>query len=125
MLKEVLHTGIGVNNLEASVELYTKLGFTIRNKFEKPEPSASVVTVEKDGAAYELWKFHDTDHPQVEFIKNHIAIYSDDLENDVKALEEQGYTVVIPITVGVTLKYAFLRDPAGATYEIGTAKEAS
>ena len=122
MLKKVLHTGVRVDNLEKTVELYKSLGFTIRNEFEKPEPKAKVVTVEKDGAAYELWEFEDTGHPQVEFIQNHVAIYSDNLTADIKDLESLGYKVVIPITEGVILRYAFVRDPSGATYEIATEK---
>ncbi len=122
MLKQVLHTGVRVDDLEKAVELYKRLGFSIRNQFDKPEPKAKVATVEKGEAAYELWQFEDAEHPQVKFIQNHIAIYSDDLQSDLKELEKQGFTIVIPVTDGVVLRYAFVQDPSGCTYEIATKK---
>lgn len=122
MIKRVLHTGIEVENLEKTVELYLSLGYKIHNKFEKPEPKASVVTVKKADTAFELWQFHDKTHPQIAFIRNHVAIYSDDLDNDLKGFIRKGYKLVIPATNGVVLRYAFVQDAAGATYEIATEK---
>jgi catechol 2,3-dioxygenase-like lactoylglutathione lyase family enzyme len=120
MLKRVLHTGVRVADLDTAVALYISLGFTVSGHFEKPEPKASVTTVQKDGAAYELWHFEDETHPYVPFISHHIAIYSDDLAHDVDELVSEGYKLVIPITDGVKLRYAFVQDAAGACYEIGT-----
>lgn len=122
MLKKVLHTGISVNDLDQTVARFKTLGFTIRNQFEKPDPKAKVVTVEKGEAAYELWQFQDTQHPHVQYIQNHIAFYSDDLPTDLAELERQGFKTVIPITDGMILRYAFVQDPSGATYEIATEK---
>ncbi|HSX33512.1 MAG TPA: VOC family protein [Candidatus Saccharimonadales bacterium] len=124
MLKNVLHTGIEVADLAKSIELYRNLGFEVANEFDKPEPKAKVATVKNDDTAFELWQFEDKDHPQVAFIRSHVAIYSDDLENDVQQLVDSGYKVVIPVTEGVILRYAFVQDPAGAfCYEIATRKE--
>lgn len=122
MLTKVLHTGVRVEDVESATDLYVSLGFTIRNKFEKPEPKAQVITVEKDGAAFELWQFEDVDHPQVQFIQNHIALYSNDLTADVARFVNKGFKLVIPETDGVTLRYAFVQDSSGLTYEIGTDK---
>lgn len=125
MLKSVLHTGIEVADLAKSIELYKSLGFELANEFVKPEPKAKVATVKKDDTAFELWQFEDKEHPQVAFIRSHVAIYSDDLENDVQQLIDSGYKVVIPVTEGVILRYAFVQDPASAfCYEIATKKEA-
>ena len=125
MLKNVLHTGVEVADLAKSVELYKSLGFEVANEFVKPEPKAKVATVKKDDTAFELWQFEDKDHPQIAFIRSHVAIYSDDLEKDVQQLVDIGYKVVIPITEGVILRYAFVQDPSGAfCYEIATKKEA-
>lgn len=124
MLKNVLHTGIEVANLAQSIELYKSLGFEVDTEFEKPEPKAKVATVKKDDTAFELWQFEDKEHPQVAFIRSHVAIYSDELENDVQQFVDSGYKLVIPITEGVLLRYAFVQDPAGAfCYEIATQKE--
>lgn len=123
MLKNILHTGIEVADLAKSVELYKSLGFEVANEFEKPEPKAKVVTVKKDDTAFELWQFEDKEHPQVAYIRSHVAIYSDDLENDVQQLVNDGFKLVISITEGVILRYAFVQDPTGAfCYEIATNK---
>jgi catechol 2,3-dioxygenase-like lactoylglutathione lyase family enzyme len=122
MLKQVLHTGVAVADLAAAVELYTSLGFAVHNEFEKPEPKAHIITVKQGETAFELWQFEDLAHPLAAFIRNHVAIYSDDLEADVDAMVAKGYTLVIPVTEGVIMRYAFVADAAGCCYEIATKK---
>ena len=122
MLKKVLHTGVEVADLAKAIELYKSLGFEVAKEFDKPEPKAKAVIMTKGEMAFELWQFEDKEHPQVAFIRNHVAIYSDDLENDVQQLLGAGYKLVIPITEGVVLRYAFVQDAAGACYEIATEK---
>jgi catechol 2,3-dioxygenase-like lactoylglutathione lyase family enzyme len=124
MLKRVLHTGVEVDDLEMAVELYKSLGFEIHNRFEKPEPKASVVTVKKGETAFELWRFYDKKHPYVAYIRSHVAMYSDNLETDVQSMIDKGYKLVIPITDGIIFRYAFVWDEAGACYEIATEKPA-
>lgn len=122
MLRKILHTGVSVADLEQAIALYASLGFSVANRFEKPEPKARVATVKKDETAFELWQFEDTNHPLVAFIKNHIAIYSDNLAEDIEALTQQGHKLVIPITEGVVLRYAFVQDASGTCYEVATEK---
>lgn len=90
MLKRVLHTGVAVDDLEKAVQLYESLGFLVHNRFEKPEPRAQVATVKKGDVAFELWQFAEPAHPLVAFIRNHVALYSDDLEADLDALAAAG-----------------------------------
>ncbi|HEY1645632.1 MAG TPA: VOC family protein [Candidatus Saccharimonadales bacterium] len=119
MITTFLHTGIEVEDLDKAITLYIKLGFHVVNRFEKPEPRAYVAQLESENVTgVELWQFMDTKHPQVEYIRQHIAVASDNLEADIKELVRQGCEVVIPITKGVTLTYAFLRDPSGNYIEI-------
>jgi len=122
MLSRVLHTGVGVEDVDKAVALYESLGYEIHNRFEKPEPKARVTTVKRGDTVFELWEFADTSHPQVAFIRNHVALYSDDLEADVDALVTQGYKLVIPVTEGVIMRYAFVEDAVGCCYEIATNK---
>ncbi len=122
MLKKILHTGVSVSDLTSAIKLYEDLGFSVQNRFEKPEPKAKVATVIKGEAAFELWQFEDTTHPQVSYIKNHIAIYSDDRAADVNEIQPSGYTLVNPVTDGVLHRYAFVQDPSGTCYEIATEK---
>jgi catechol 2,3-dioxygenase-like lactoylglutathione lyase family enzyme len=119
MITTFLHTGIEVQDLEKALKFYENMGFKVVKRFEKPEPKAHVAhIVSKDGTRIELWQFLDINHPQVEFIRKHIAFSSNDLKNDIQELVKNGCEVVIPITKGVVLTYAFVRDPSGNYIEI-------
>ncbi|MBX6334577.1 VOC family protein [Candidatus Saccharibacteria bacterium] len=123
MLRGILHTGIEVEDLEQSVALYRSLGFQLEKEVERPELEARAATVAKDGVTFELWQFENKSRPEVAFIRNHIAIYSDDLDKDVKGLVDRGYKLVIPVTDGHVHRYAFVQDASGAfCYEIATDK---
>ena len=122
MLKHVLHTGVEVADLAKMISFYKGLGFEVSNQFEKPEPKAKVAILKRGDVAFELWQFEDSQHPQVRFIRNHIAFYSDDLEHDVQNLVQQGFRLVIPITEGVIMRYAFVQDAADSCFEIATEK---
>jgi catechol 2,3-dioxygenase-like lactoylglutathione lyase family enzyme len=125
VLTHILHTGVEVADLAEAMRLYRSLGFEVANQFDKPEPKAKVATMRKGEAAFELWQFEDTNHPQVSFIRNHVAFYSNDLAADVQTFLEKGYKLVIPITEGVKMRYAFVQDPAGTCYEIASEKESA
>lgn len=121
MLKQVLHAGVEVADLAKAIELYKSIGFEVVKQFEKTKTKIAIVT--KGESTFELLQFVDNDSPQVAFIRNHVAFASDDLENDVQKFVDDGYKLVIPITEGVTVRYAYLQDAAGACYEIATEKE--
>lgn len=118
MLRKVLHIGIEVANSEEAISFYEKLGYEKVKQFDKPEPKAKVAHVQKGDNCFELWQFLDKIHPRVAYIRHHVAILSDDLESDVDDLVKQGYKLVIPVTEGVTMSYAFIQDQAGINYEI-------
>jgi len=123
MLRRVLHTGVQVADLAAAVEFYRQLGFEVDKEFSKPELKAKAVIVRRGETAFELFEFEDNGHPQVEFIRSHIAFYSDNLENDIQKMLNGGFELVIPVTEGVIYRYAYVRDRAGAVcYEIATEK---
>ncbi|HUA13153.1 MAG TPA: VOC family protein [Candidatus Sulfotelmatobacter sp.] len=122
MITKYLHSGFEVKDLGEAIKLYEKLGFSVTTRFEKPEPEAHAAQMASEsGAGIELWQFIDTKHPQVEFIRQHIAVASNNLESDIAELEKQGCVIVIPITKGVLLTYAFVRDPSGNYIEIAKA----
>lgn len=119
MITTFLHSGFEVEDLDEAIKLYVKLGFKLTSQFEKPEPKARAAQLtSKNGTGVELWQFIDVNHPQVEYIRQHIAVGSDNLEEDINKLVEQGCEVVIPITKGVILTYSFLRDPSGNYIEV-------
>lgn len=120
MIKGFLHTAFEVDDIEQAIDFYSNLGFKVTKQFDKPEPHAKAAHISNSqGATFEIWQFIDKDHPQVEIIRRHIAFESDDLDSDIEALREQGCELVIPVTKGVTLTYAFVRDPSGNYIEIG------
>lgn len=122
MLKKILHTGLSVPNLASAIELYESLGFKAVKKFSKQDIDADVAVVTKGETSFELFEFHNPEHPQVEFIRNHIAIYSDSIEEDVDKLLAQGYRLTIPLTEGVIFRFAYVQDKSGTNYEIATDK---
>lgn len=122
MLKSVFHTGVAVEDLEASIEQFEKLGFKVTNRFKKPDLNAKAAMLNKGEANYELFEFSDTSHPQFVFISNHIAFYSDDLEADLADFVERGYNITIPITEGITVRYVYVQDSVGTNIELATEK---
>jgi catechol 2,3-dioxygenase-like lactoylglutathione lyase family enzyme len=123
MITGFLHTGIEVQNIEDGIKLYESFGFKLVQRFDKPEPKAKAAHMKAgDGGGVELWEFIDKSHPLVELIRRHIALGSDDIEADVEAFKQQGCEVAIPVTQGVTMVYAYLRDPSGNYIELARPK---
>lgn len=120
MIGKFLHVGFEVDDLDEAIEFYKRLGFSLEKQFDKPEPKAKAAhVVNKDGNTFELWQFIDKEHPQVEFIRRHIAFESNNLDDDIEELINSGCKLVIPKTKGVTLTYAFVQDKSGNYIEIG------
>lgn len=123
MIKQVLHTGVTVDDLAASVALYQKLGYKTIYQLEKPDFHARLVAMQSGDNVIELWRFDNTSHPNYQFIRNHIGLLSDNLDEDVQAFLESGFKIVIPKTDGALLRYVFVQDPAGLCYEVAVERE--
>lgn len=120
MIKGFLHTGFEVDDIDQAIAFYSNFGFKVAKQFDKPEPKAKAAHIMNDsGVTFEIWQFIDRDHPHVEIIRRHVAFESDNLKEDIKKLTEQGCELVIPISKGATLTYAFVSDPSGNCIEIG------
>lgn len=118
------HVGLSVDDLDKSISRYEGLGLKLVDKFEKDKPHAlAALMIGTNGSGVELWQWLDESHPQVKFIKNHLAFLSDDPQTDVTKLEKQGCKIVIPETTGMLVTYTFLEDPDGTYIEIARAKE--
>lgn len=122
MLTKVLHTGIAVPELSKAIKMYESLGFSVSKQFHKDDINADVAMLTKGEATYELFQFYDPSHPQVEFIRNHVAVYSNSLEDDLNKLLADGCKLTIPITEGMVFRFAYVQDPVGINYEIATEK---
>ncbi len=120
MIKGLIHIGFEVEDIQPAIDFYEQFGFGLKKKFDKQEPQAKVAhIVNSGGEVFELWQFIDKDHPHVKFIRKHTAFESSNIEEDVQNLLNQGCELVIPITKGVTLMYAFVKDKSGNIIEIG------
>jgi len=122
MITKVLHTGFAVPNLETSIQFYKSLGFSVEKTFDKPELNARAAMISRGETTFELFEFSTSDNPQVNFIRNHIALYSNDLETDLTAMLTKDYVLTIPVTEGVLYRYAYVQDSAGTNYELATDK---
>jgi predicted enzyme related to lactoylglutathione lyase len=119
MIKKFWHVGVTVDDLDEAITQYELLGFTVEERFEKPEPHAfAAIVSHPNGSSLELWQWLDSTHPQVAYIKSHLAFISDDIEEDVKKLVQQGGEVVIPMTKGVLVTYTYIRDKSGNYIEL-------
>ena len=122
MIRRILHTGVEVADIEKARTLYDNMGFQQIYQLDKPELHAKLIALKKGDTAIELWQFDDHDHQYHQFIKNHISILSDDLDNDVEQLVKNGFKIVIPKTEGDLLRYVFVQDTAGLCYEVAVEK---
>lgn len=123
MIMKFWHTGVTVKDLDKAIAEYELLGFEVTKKFEKPEPHANVAMIEHhNGSTLELWEWLDSKHPQVEYIKSHLAFMSDNLEEDIERLVKQGCEIVIPKTEGVLVLYSYVQDPSGNYIEVAQEK---
>lgn len=118
MILRFLHHGMQVQNLEEAIKFYESVGFKLTKRFEREDLYARAAHVEYEGGVLELWQF-DRSHPYHEFIAEHAAIESDNLDADLALFKNNGFREVIPITQGKILKYAFVQDECGNCIEIG------
>lgn len=124
MAEKFWHVGLSVDDLDSAITQYESLGLKVVDKFEKNEPHAlAALMIGANGSGVELWQWLDDGHPQVEFIRSHIAFLSDKPRETVAKLQEQGYQIVIPETIGKIVTYTFLLDPNGTYVEIAQAKD--
>ena len=124
MITRFWHVGLTVDDLEKGIAEYEKLGFELEKRIEKPEPHLfAAIMNHSDGSSVELIEFIDQSHPQNEFIKQHMAFISDDLDVDVQSLIDSGYDLVIPKTKGVIVTYAYLKDSSGNCIELAEQKQ--
>ena len=124
MITKFWHVGLTVKDLDEAIAQYEELGFKLVQKFKKSEPKALAAHLNhSSGSGIEIFQWFDKNHPQVEFIKSHLAFISDDIDEDITKLLDRGYTMVIPKSAGVTVSYfTFLKDPGGNYIELAELK---
>jgi catechol 2,3-dioxygenase-like lactoylglutathione lyase family enzyme len=138
MIRNIRHTGIVVENLEASLNFYRDLlGFQIVKQMEESGDymdnmlalrGVKVTTVKMaapDGQMIELLKFHThLNEQKPRDINNvgitHIAFEIDDLSDEYKRLKDEGILFNSPpqLSLDGCAKVAFCRAPEGTFIEL-------
>ena len=115
------HTAIPVIDLEESQSFYERFGFVKLRGWNKPDEQLDAVILEKDSFMLELiyHPAHQVLIPSPVIESRHIGISLPEIENLLAELEEEGVTVLKPITKGVSVKeFCFIADPNGNVLEL-------
>ena len=120
-----LHTMIRVNNLEESVNFYTKLlGMRELRRTDVPEGKYTLVFVgygdETSNTVLELTYNYGTDHYEQGTAFGHLALGVADINKTCNELRKAGARIVRepgPVKFGTTM-IAFIEDPNGYKIEL-------
>lgn len=120
-----LHTMIRVNNLDESVEFYTKaLGMNVISKSDYPEGEFTLVFLSygktKDDPCIELTYNYGKHSYELGNAFGHIALGTEDIRATCEKVSSMGYKVVRapgPMKHGSTV-IAFIEDPNGYKIEL-------
>ena len=100
-MKKIDHLGIAVKNLEEAVKFYKdNLGLELLGYEEVPEQMVKVAMFRCGESRIELLEATSEDSPIFKFIEkkgpglHHTAIKVDDLESELKKLEEKGVRLI-------------------------------
>ena len=99
-LKRVDHVGIGVKNLDESVQFYESLGFKATGYEVVAEQKVKVAFLPCGDSELELLESTEPDGPIARFIEKngpgiqHIAIRVDDIDKALEELKEKGVRLI-------------------------------
>lgn len=120
-----LHTMIRVNNLEQSVDFYTKaLGMNLISKSDYPDGEFTLVFLSygktKDDPCIELTYNYGKHSYELGNAFGHLAFGTEDIKSTCEKVKAMGYKVVRepgPMKHGTTV-IAFIEDPNGYKIEL-------
>ncbi|HLB66401.1 MAG TPA: VOC family protein [Candidatus Saccharimonadales bacterium] len=113
------HVGRLTDDLDEGIKFYESMGFKVASEFTFDSAGAKAAMMKKDKAIVELWQFKDETNELAEMVKNHFALATDNIEEDIQKFVDAGYTVAIPIDKGKVVKrYAYVKDKAGNYIEL-------
>mgnify|MGYP001182419678 CR=1 FL=1 len=115
------HVCIRVENLEESIEFYTKaLGFEVSSHRDFPEGEFTLVFLKDAGSGVEIELTYNYGHGPYTIGDgfSHIAMASADLEASYAWHKEQGYQVSEPGGLSGGIDFYFIEDPDGYEVEI-------
>jgi lactoylglutathione lyase len=119
-----IYTGIRVNDLEKSVEFYTKvLGMKVtgRSKVEATKGETVGLVSEEGGHLLELNHYEEGSDFDTKYTSgdnlDHLAFLVDDLKTAIAEAERAGYPVVLDMKTK-TSRWTYIQDPNGIYIEL-------
>ena len=120
-MSELIHTCYRIGNIDRSVEFYEALGFEEHGRMPIRDEAINVfMGLPGDGARLELTYNHGVDSYDLGTGYNHIAVTTDDLDEKLANLKEQGIEPEKPpytVREGGN-RICFVRDPDGYRIEL-------
>jgi|SRR5208282_781669 len=124
MKTKFAYTGIRVNDLEKSLDFYTKiLGMKVisRTKIEQAKGEVVNLATEEDGQVLELNYYaqdskFNTEYQVGEGI-DHLAFQVDDLEKATSEADKAGFPVILSMKTASS-RWAYIKDPNGIYIEL-------
>lgn len=123
----MLHACLRVENLEKSIEFYEKgFGFKEDRRLDYPEHKFTIVYLKLPGESFEIELTYNYNHGPYTVGDgfSHLAIASDNLEDDNAKHRAMGYeTTDIKGLPDSSVRYYFVTDPDGYRMEVISVKE--
>ena len=120
-MSELIHTCYRIGDIDRSVEFYKALGFEEVGRMPIRDEAINVfMGLPGDGARLELTYNHGVDSYELGTGYNHIAVTTDDLDDKLANLAEQGIEPEKPpytVREGGN-RICFVRDPDGYRIEL-------
>lgn len=104
MILRIDHVGILVEDLDAAIKFYEKLGFSVENRFEVKAEKGRAATIRKVNSKIELFEFENKETPLAKIVEHHIGFETNDIQKDLELFLSNGYELILPIASGTVVK---------------------
>ncbi len=130
MLQKIDHVGIAVNDLEAAIQTYQGLGFTLTGRDRVDSQKVETAFFKLGESCIELIAATDPESPIAKFIAKNagkgglqqLAITVTDIEGELARLKQAGYTLIneepVPGAHGTRVAFVHPKDTEGVLLEL-------
>lgn len=120
MITGIHHIGLEVKDLDQALDFYQNMGFITKYRSTYKSIDALFAMVEKGNDRIELWQFNDQNQPLVSYIRHHVALLCDNIEEDIEMFVADGAKVAIPLRGGdpPITRFAYVQDKGNNFIEL-------
>ena len=130
MLKKIDHVGIAVTDLEAAIQTYQGLGFTLTGRDRVDSQKVETAFFQLGESCIELIAATDSESPIAKFIAKNagkgglqqLAITVTDIEGELARLKAAGFTLIneepVPGAHGTRVAFVHPKDTEGVLLEL-------